>query len=237
MEENNNKKWKKAGKYSNCIILGDLNLDYCKWDNPEDSQVNMIELVQQEIEPMGFVQLVSRTTRTWKDKNDSLLDHIWVNNPSKVVGHQNIVRASSDHNVIMATISGKDIKTSGHLVRKRVFKKFNKERFDKKFKDTDWTDILSETRVDIANSLLEEKILTILKGEAPMRNIQTRTKYCKWLQTTSKDKMTERNNLRETARRTQLDSDWESFKRCRNECTKLQRQDKDTHMKKSYEKI
>ena len=118
------RKWKMAAKYHNCVVLGDINLDFGRWFNPEPQLSNMVDLVQQEIEPAGFVQFISETTRSWTDQRYSILDHIWVNSPNKVIGHQNIVHASSDHNVIAVTMAGRDILTGGHNTRKRVWNFF-----------------------------------------------------------------------------------------------------------------
>ena len=95
-------KWKLAARNQNCVVLGDLNLDYLRWNNPEFHLQKMVELVQSQIETLGFVQLVSDSTRAWKNQADSLLDQIWTNCPSKIICHKNQVRGSSDHNVITA---------------------------------------------------------------------------------------------------------------------------------------
>ena len=68
---------------------------------------------------------------------------------------------------------------------------------------------MEQVDVNIANSILEEQIVTILDNKAPMKNIQQWTRYCRWLKGTTKDCMVERNNLRDIARRTQLEDDGE----------------------------
>ena len=40
---------------------------------------------------------------------------------------------------------------------------------------------MSEVNVDIANVLLEEKILAVLDRAAPMRTVQVLTLYNKWI--------------------------------------------------------
>ena len=77
------KKWKSAGNKGKCVIVGDINLDYNRWEEPEQHQIHMVDLTKDKIENDGFSQLVTGVTRIWKDQTESLLDHIWVNCPPK----------------------------------------------------------------------------------------------------------------------------------------------------------
>ena len=231
------RKWKVAAKMGSCVILGDLNLDFLRWNDPHFCQKNMIELVQNEIEPKGFSQLITECTRSWADQPDSLLDHIWVNCPEKIVSHGNIVRAYSDHNIIHLNISTKNLRTGGQNVRKRSWRNYDKTRCLDKFKRTDWNEVLNEVNVDIANSLLENKILEILDSEAPVKTFQTRTRYNKYLTEQTKDLMELRNEQRELARRTQDMEDWSTFRKTRNKCTNEQRKDKNNYLNLIYKKI
>ena len=98
--------------------------------------------------------------------------------------------------------------------------KFNKLRCIEKFKQTNWTDISEQVNVNIANSLLENKIKEIIDSEAPMVTLQMRTKYNKFLTNETKLLMEERDRHRETARRTQDTNDWNIFKTTRNKFTR-----------------
>ena len=68
------------------------------------------------------------------------------------------MRGSSDHNLVGIDIAWKDRQPGGQNVVKRVWKNFNEKRCLKKFKETNWNDILQETEVNIANTMLEERI-------------------------------------------------------------------------------
>ena len=65
--------------------MGDVNLDFIKWINPEPGVAKMVEKVKNEIETLGFQQMIHGTTRTWKDQPDSNLDHVWMNNPGRLI--------------------------------------------------------------------------------------------------------------------------------------------------------
>ena len=95
--------WKRASRNAECIVTGDLNLDFLNWDNPLYN-LRMIEKIKLEIETLGFVQLVQGFTRTWPGNEDSCVDHFWSNGPERIISVQNLVRAGSDHNLIMAVV-------------------------------------------------------------------------------------------------------------------------------------
>ena len=83
----------------------------------------------------------------------------------------------------------------------------------------------------------EEKILGILDKLAPLRNIQMRTKYSRWITDQTKLKMTERDTLKEVANRTQDNEDWAAYRLARNSCTNLQRKDRNNFLQESYKKL
>ena len=93
-------------------------------------------------------------------------------------------------------------------MRKRCWRNFNNDKCLRKLKEMNWQDVLHEVNPDIANSVLQEKILSILNIEAPMKVIQLRTKYIKWLTATTKECMSRRDLLRDTARTSNLETDW-----------------------------
>ena len=231
------KNWVNAGKNCSCIAIGDMNLDYLRWTNPEQHLIQMVETTQNKIELAGFTQLIKNFTRTWRNQADSLLDHVWSNCSNKIIRHFNEPRGDSDHNLIGVDVSCKEIKSGGFNIKKRRWKNFNKELFLQKVKDTDWNDILEETNTDVANSLFEEKYCNILESIAPMSIVQVRTHYNKWISPETKLEMQQRDSLKNRARQTDLDSDWLLFRQKRNYCTKLQKQDKAKSLRKMFDKI
>ena len=122
------------------------------------------------------MQLITNITRTWKGQVDSILDQIWTNAMDIIAQHGNHVRASSDHNVIYVHIATSNISSEGHITRRRSWTKFNGDRFDEEIKQVDWTSLYETGNVNVANSIFEEKLRKILDKEAPMQNIQQRTK-------------------------------------------------------------
>ena len=60
------KNWKKACRNSNCVVIGDFNLDYLKWGSPDSAHETMVEEFQDNIETDGFTQIISGHTRAWE---------------------------------------------------------------------------------------------------------------------------------------------------------------------------
>ena len=147
-------KWKTMSTNTNCVVLGDINLDYMKWALPDNSQEKMVNEVKSKIETSGFQQLITGATRIWKEQNDSCIDHIWANCQNRIVKTTNTTRGSSDHNIIGVEISIKEIKNAGNNIVKRTWKKFDKEKCMQDFKSSNWLDIMGETNVNVAVALL-----------------------------------------------------------------------------------
>ena len=176
-------------------------------------------------------------TRSWEGQADTCLDHIWTNCQGRIVNYRNVVHGGSDHNYIEVTVSAKEVVAGGYNVKKRVWKNYNKDRMIESFKRVDWSSIHQETNVDLANSLLEQKILEILNFEAPMRVVQTRTNFRKWISEDTKTAMKDRDVLKDVARRTQDREDWRQYRIARNSCTAAQRTDKSKYLKGEFKKL
>ena len=180
------KKLKNISRNKNCIVIGDLNLDHLRWNNPELHLENMVEMTKTVIENCGFQQLITNHTRTWTNQANSLLDQVWSNCPHRTVNLTNVTRASSDHNVVGITVSVKNIKMNGQNIVRRCYKNFDKNLVTNEFRMIDWSPLYRENNVDVANSHLEEKICQILDYHAPFKTIQCRAKYKNWISSDTK---------------------------------------------------
>ena len=61
-------------------------------------------------------------------------------------------------------------------MRRRVWKIFDKKRCLESFSDIDWTELYLQTDVNLANSILEDKIRGVIEKEAPMKTLQIQSK-------------------------------------------------------------
>ena len=219
-----------------CIVLGDLNLDFLKWNDPISHQ-RLVELTKQEIETTGFSQIINTVTRSWPGQDDSIVDHCWTNDVERIVCHANSVRADSDHNLITVSTRMKDrvIMRQEIMIRKR--KNMNLERIKSRSMELDWETFYRTTDVNKMAGILEENILSVLDSEVPLRKIQVRKNYCSWIDETLKDKISQRDEIREQARRTGDNDDWSRYRRVRNACTKDIRRSKKDFYEKKFEKL
>ena len=231
------RKWSNTSRNTNCIVIGDLNLDHLRWSNPPQHHEKMVNLLKDNIETSGFVQLVEGWTRTWQNQEDSLLDHIWSNCDARTVKVVNESRGASDHNLVGIQVSLKDLKLGGQNQIKRVWKDYDEKRCISKFRNTVWSDILLEADLDVVNTMIEDRICSIMDTEAPLKTVQTRTKYLNWLSDTTKTKMRLRDLAREKAKVTGDLEDWADFKARRNDCTSSQRKDRKNHYDSLYKKL
>ena len=131
--------WLRAAKDSKCILIGDVNLDFTRWADPEYRVRKMVQNTKELIETKGFCQLVKGHTRAWPGQPNSLVDHLWTNSPGSVMDVRNLVRGASDHNHIQAVIRTKDREIQAHEITRRDRKGMNVENYKSKIQNIDWT--------------------------------------------------------------------------------------------------
>ena len=64
------------------------------------------------------------------------------------------------------------------------------------FEKISWLDVYLCENVELAVKIFSEKIVNVLDQFAPVRTIQSRTKYVPWLSIETKNLMNERNNAK-----------------------------------------
>ena len=229
--------WEAMAARGKVLVIGDLNLDMVRWMYPEPHLEKMVTQVKDRIETINFSQIIDSITRTWRHQNDSILDHIWVNDPSKVIKCWNKSDGFSDHNQIgvLYRFKGKGDKQSDYLKRDR--KHWDLNEYKRRIEDINWDELYRTQNVDIANSIFEESISTILDEMIPIKKMQVRNNTASWLDDQTKIKMKNRDNARQLARDTDDDRDWEQFRKLRNECTEMVRKDRKNFRTKKYTKL
>ena len=88
-----------------------------------------------------------------------------------------------------------------------------------------WYDVYCLTDVNVAVSVLTEKLTTVLDRFAPMRTVQVLAKYAPWLTEATKNTMKERDAAQVAAATTQDPLIWGEYKTLRNRATGQQRAD------------
>ena len=231
------KGWKLAAKNAKCITIGDSNLDYKRWDNPDPRVASMVTQTKNEIKTLGFFQAIKETTRSWPGQPDSLVDQLRSNSPESIISSSNTPRGPSDHNVIGAVLRTKDREFQEHDMWRRMREGMDVESFRNRVASIDWSEFYKCRNIDLLNSYLEDKIGEILDSEAPLKEIQARKKHRNWLSQEMKAEMVHRDNLKEVARVTGSPAAWNLYKKARNTCSKNLLKTKDKYYKEMYEKF
>ena len=98
-----------ATRNAKCIIIGDTNLDHLKWLDPDQHHKDMVNMMKNEVETLGYSQSIVGPTRFWPGQNSSLIDQCWTNSPELLLSSRNLADGTSDHNPIeiMVRLKGK----------------------------------------------------------------------------------------------------------------------------------
>ena len=207
------RQWEAASSRTDTFVIGDTNLDYKKWNSPDTDHVTMTDLVKSRIETLGFHQTVEGDTRYWPHAENSLLDQCWTNCPARIVSATNRTRGSSDHNILVT-----NIRVAGSINNPKEILLRDKRYLDwdiikSEAEAIDWTELLETENLDLANNIFENKIRGILDSRASVISRKIKVKNKIWICNESKDQLNLRDRAREKASQSQLDTDWEEYRR------------------------
>ena len=130
--------------------MGDTNLDFRKWDNPNQPGSNqrnplhkLSHAIFDRIFPFGFVQLISVPTRFWPGQEPSGLDHWYTNKPGKLSEIQVNNQGGSDHKLIFGIRFSKSVISKPKIIKKRSYKNFDPLHFLSRIQLISWWEIYS----------------------------------------------------------------------------------------------
>ena len=144
---------------SDIILTGDFNINLLKQQNTWLSVTSML----------GLTQLIQDYTR---EKTQTLIDHVYTNNVSKVINPTIVRSYISDHYAIFSTYCAKLPKQSkiGHdYIQYRSFKNFNEIIFLHDIASLPLNSVYDTTHPDKALDLLLMMLLVIIDKHAPLR--------------------------------------------------------------------
>ena len=227
-------KWESAlSENKEVVVALDANLDFLTWrqeDLPHHhSSVKLKALTDalfERILPLGVIQLVTGATRFQRGQPMTGLDHAYSNRAEKLSSIQTMFTGMSDHKLIKFTRFAKNFKQNPRFVRKRCFKKFNGELFREQLGVCGIEEVLECTDANEAAELLTNKINDLLDVMAPVRTIQTHSRYAPWLKDDTKKLKKERELAHEKAAMSDSPEDWRAFRALRNQVTAKIRTDK-----------
>ena len=227
--------WEKAlGENREVICAMDANIDALAWMSEDTPEVQASEKLKplmedlfEKIMPHGISQLVQVPTHTQHGVATKCLDHLYSTNPEKLLNIEAEFTGMSDHKLVKVKRFSKTLKQCPRYVRKRCFKNFDKEEFKLRVgKMPELTQIIESTCANRAAELLTAGLTRELDSCAPVRTIQTRSKYAPHLQEATKQLMERRNRAQRTAAASGDQEDWRLFRGLRNQCVASQRMDR-----------
>ena len=233
--EKTTSQWMEAGRGNDCILVGDCNVDLIEVNHQNYGNTPLHNSLENNIIANGFTQHIAGPTRFWPGCASTLVDHAWSNCSQKVINHRNLDRAASDHNVIEITVANKKKALIAQEVLMRKKMTITTEQLCEQLKEKDWTTLYETNDVDVANTILEENITSILNEVAPMVKIQPKRNNKSWITKETRQQFTERDRLRNRANTTRDDNDWELYRTARNTCSYLAKKDKRNYFTKKYE--
>ena len=226
-------KWEAAlSEGREVIVLGDINLDFLKWnrDLPANDSSNRLKSLSDQlftrIFPNGVSQLVRVATRVAPNAQPSGLDHIYTNKPDKCSEVYTEFAGGSDHRLIKVTRYSKTLKNNIRYVKKRVFKNFCATSFCEAVKQLSWFDLYMCDSPSEAAEILTSNLSRILDQMAPIKTIQVRKKYVPWLSPATKELIKERDAAQARASTSRSQDDWRAYKNLRNATTAKVRAEK-----------
>ena len=190
---------------------------------------------KREIESKGFHQIITEITRTWPGVEDSLIDHVWLNIPEKVVNKMNIIDAESDHNIIGITLRIKGMMANNLEFNKRQWSNFDQNNYVQKVEKIDWESMYSLENVDLIWDYFETNLNSVINEVAPIVKVQPKGGYRNWVTNETKALMHERNSLRTQASRTGSTELWNKYRTARNKVTAEVQKDRKNYFKKQYD--
>ena len=157
-------------KYNHCLFLGDFNINQLTTTTAEYKffQNNIIK-------PLSLTQFITEPTRV--KETSTLIDLILANSPDNVKFSSTAdFPGVSDHKLIYCCYSLKKEKFKAQTIRRRDFRKFDKDIFLREMQNVDWNSIhnVANNNIDEATSKLESIYIKGIDKNAPFREIKVR---------------------------------------------------------------
>ena len=222
----------------NAIILGDFNIDLTDNDSTflqlqqefKDNLLNYLPLA-------GYTQIIKNPTRHCNGKKSTLIDHIWLNNLSKMEQVCNI-STDSDHDLIMTKVRIKGKVKTNEKTISRDFKLFDQNNFNFELSKLPWDEVYNITDPTLIANKIMEFFTSVLNKHAPLKS---KNKNCsKGTLKLSKgclNKIKERDKIKAKAIKSGNNDDWRLWRIEKNKINNLIRNEKKKQENKEFSKV
>ena len=165
----------------------------------------------------GLKQTVVKCTRQVSNQNPSLIDQSWTSNIKKLVDTCNII-TECDHDLILTSLLVKGSVRNIEVIKKRNYSNFNKDNYLMDLLGSRWSDIYDIKDPTLIDTAITDLIVSVLDKHAPIISFKTggNKKGNSYLSKECLALIRERNNLRKKAKASNLQLDWEIWRRAKN---------------------
>ena len=197
----------KLPKNSEIFILGDFNCNMLQ-------QNRLSGIIKDLCKARGLSQLVEVPTRI-TETSSTLIDLI-LSNSDHAMDCQVHDIGLSDHCFISIKRGELKVERQPKFIESRSFKNFSPETFLERLGNHDWTNVMSETNVDVAAEAFNENVLQVLNTLAPVTRKRVRESNPQWVTEELLSSIKRRDYLKKIASRSKNEDDWVNFKQQRN---------------------
>ena len=123
----------------NCVILGDFNLDYNKIYDDNYACKNLFGDFEDKLSTYNLVQMVNFVTwsrMVGSNLRSSIIDHIYVKDPTLVQNITSLEPLFGDHMLVSFSIDG--TKEDPVVTKRRDWRRYSKEWLNDELKKVDW---------------------------------------------------------------------------------------------------
>ena len=161
-------------------VVGDFNFDPIPDTDYQRSLECIRTLVNDDVLPTGWRQMIRGKTRFEVNKAPSQLDHVYVNEPDKIMRTWNENVTGNDHNMV-----GIRVKATGKIFHAETFEYRNidavtVEQFEEVWNEGQPSDIFLERDPSEALRIWEYKVHRALDILAPPQQVTTKPNYNPW---------------------------------------------------------
>ena len=209
--------------YNDFLVIGDLNCDVL---NPMKSwQTKKLFEIIEAYNCRQFISCPTRVTKT----TSTAVDLIFTNAPSKFSTSGVLEIAMTDHYLIYCVFGkGKlSVKSQSHKCKVvRSYKNFDEERLRQDIENIAWDPVYKAPDLETMYDRFLSLLYSVIDRHAPMRKVRVKQKESPWMTRDILTMIRDRDKLKIKAKRSKLTSDWENYKKARNNVTSSIRQSK-----------
>ena len=230
----------------------DMNLDSYmgKWLQNDYSLLSLSKKVQNYCDIGNFTQLVTDPTRSMYNSvtnttEVSCIDHVYTNQKYKCSKPAVIPFGASDHDLVSYTRYSKEYPTNGGTIKKRSYKKFEREKFLTDLQSIDWTPVLACVDLNLAVSMFTSLFNGALDIHVPWVCFQKRKHYAPWITNEMKELMKERDQWKKNVKDLKIQSNNQNsnelqeavrhFKFYRNKINNMKKYDENNYKSQKFQ--